>query len=314
MTGLDDSQIYTWDGFCQALRAMEFVNKALFAGTGEGAMRVAQVLSNVASLLAQCMWESGGEAPWSACDENNYSGSSTAACTQRSDGQRYDSLTSPPACEVDLEMQMTAETYASWTPGPMKCEPGTPTAGCCWWGRGAIQTTGPHNYKMLQDEVVSELPALAGVDLCANPEAICQNEQLKWLGALYYWTSVVQTSVPFETSLYNFVVTGFSDEGSVVGGASFNAGTGGMVNNGYWGAQAHGNPGRMSYFHDIINALKEAGMGEGLEVSDPIEPPSGCQSCSEEGTGNCYVASWAVPCFEAASKSACESASGEFCG
>jgi len=167
---------------------------------------------------------------------------------------------------------------------------------------------------MLQDEVVSELPALAGVDLCANPEAICQNEQLKWLGALYYWTSVVQTSVPFQTSLYNFVVTGFSDEGSVVGGASFNAGTGGMVNNGYWGAQAHGNPGRMSYFHSVINALKEAGMGEGLEVSDPIEPPSGCQSCSEEGTGNCYVASWAVPCFEAASKSACESASGEFCG
>jgi len=313
VTDLSQSAVYTWEGFCQAIKAMQSVDKPLFAGTGEGAMRVAQVLSNIASLLAQCMWESGGEAPWSACDENNYRGTTTAACTQRADGQRYDSLTSPPACEVKADMQMTAETYASWTPGPLKCEPGTVTEGCCWWGRGAIQTTGPHNYKMLQDEVVSELPSLANIDLCENPEAICQNEQLKWLGALYYWTSVVQTSLQFETSLYNYVATGFDDTGSMVDGASFNDGTGGMVNNGYWGAQAHGNTGRTEYFHKIIAALELAGMGEGLEISEPVQPPGCSEVCSQEGTGNCYVVTWLVPCFYAVTQSQCE-ALGEWCG
>lgn len=313
VTKMHGSEVYTWEGFCQAIRAMESVGQAL-QGTGTGPKRVAEVLSNLASLLAQCMWESGGEAPWSACDENNYSGLSTAPCTQRGDGQRYDSLTTPPAFAVDPGMQMTAETYASWTPGPMKCEPGTPTEGCCWWGRGAIQTTGPHNYKMLQLDVVSKIQSLSDVDLCRNPEAVCQNSQLKFLGALYYWISVVQAAPAFGTSLHNFVVAGFSDQSSIVNGASFNAGTGGMVNNGFWNVAAHGNQGRMTYFHQIIDALKNAGMGQGMEALEPISAPNACESCLEQGTGNCYVSDWKVPCFEAADQAGCDTFSGDFCG
>merc|ERR1712203_236416 len=228
VTQLSGSAVYTWEGFCEAVRAIGTVGHALYSGgSATGKRRVALVLANIASLLAQSMWESGGDAPWSACDENNYSGLSTAPCTQRSDGIRYDSLTSPPSCEVDPQMRMTAETYASWTPGPMQCVPGTETEGCCWWGRGAIQTTGPHNYKMLQQDVVSKVDSLSGTDLCTNPEAMCQVGELKWMGALYYWASVVQKAGPFQASLEAFIASGLDD-------VSFNTGAGGMVNNGFW--------------------------------------------------------------------------------
>jgi len=315
-TRLESSEVYDWEGFCEAARSMDVVGLPLFPGTGSGSGRVAQALANVASLLAQSMWESGGEAPWSACDENNYLGTETAPCTQRGDGQRYDSLTGPPACEVDLQMRMVAETAASWTPGPMSCVPGTITQGCCWWGRGAIQTTGPHNYRMLQRDVVSKVEGMRDVDLCVNPEAICQNRQLKWLGALYYWTSVVQKAGSFQASLEAYVASGFSDAGSVVGGASFNTGTGGMVNNGFWSAQAHGNQGRMQYFHEIIEAMKAAGMTGGGGAG-PAPAPAGpsCEAeCMPLGE-TCFVPTWGVPCFTpAGGRQSCESMSGEFCG
>eukprot|EP00041_Stephanoeca_diplocostata_P001560 m.20429 g.20429 ORF g.20429 m.20429 type:complete len:68 (-) comp12143_c0_seq1:213-416(-) len=35
------------------------------------------------------------------------------------------------SCAVDPQMQMTAETFAPWTLGPMECTPGTATATCC---------------------------------------------------------------------------------------------------------------------------------------------------------------------------------------
>jgi len=152
-------------------------------------------LANIAALLAQSMWESGGDAPFSACDENNYVNRADAACTQRSDGSLYASLNDKEwACEVDPQMTMIAETAASWvTLGPMKCTPGTVTEGCCWWGRGAIQTTGPNNYGLLNREVVQKISSLTAknVDLCSNPEAMCQHPETKWLGAIFYWANDV---------------------------------------------------------------------------------------------------------------------------
>ena len=203
-------------------------------------MSTALGLSNIAGLLAQAMWESGGEAPFTACDENDYPPSSpTASCTQRSDGELYHSLNDQPwACYVDPQMTMTAETWASWAPGPLKCEPGTGTEKCCWWGRGAIQTTGPNNYGLLQREVFSQVPSLSGIDLCTNPEAICQNDDAKWLGAIFYWANNVQgygleaEAATFDESLRKFVESGFSRSASVVAGADFASGTGGVVNNG----------------------------------------------------------------------------------
>ena len=64
-----------------------------------------EALVNIASLLAQTMWESGGLAPFSACDENNYIGTSTSACTQRLDGEVYHTLIGGPhACAVTSDM------------------------------------------------------------------------------------------------------------------------------------------------------------------------------------------------------------------
>eukprot|EP00041_Stephanoeca_diplocostata_P001559 m.20428 g.20428 ORF g.20428 m.20428 type:complete len:70 (-) comp12143_c0_seq1:290-499(-) len=49
-------------------------------------------LTNIAGILAQAMWESGGDAPWTGW--NSYVSSPTASCTQREDGQLFSSLTS----------------------------------------------------------------------------------------------------------------------------------------------------------------------------------------------------------------------------
>ena len=138
-------------GFCDALRyfnnlpAVEmpdgsledrrfFMGASSSAPTFAASKHVPMALSNIAALLAQCMWESGGDAPFTACDENNYRNTPTAACTQRGDGARYDALNDREwSCIVDPEMMCTAVTWAPWARmGPLMCAPNTVTAGCCW--------------------------------------------------------------------------------------------------------------------------------------------------------------------------------------
>jgi len=306
---ITDSDVYTWSGFCRAIRMMDDSGLPLELGTRDAEDELAIGAANIASLLAQTMWESGGDAPFSACDENNYTGKTDAACTQRYDGQRYDSLVSSSSCKVDPQMVMTAETHASWTPGPMQCAPGTITEGCCWWGRGAIQTTGPHNYAQLQRDVIGKLSQFANVDLCTNPEAICQVDELKWLGALYYWTTVVQREVHFPCSLKKFVQSSFDLSASRVGGADFATGCGGSVNNGYWASTPHGNTGRLRYFNSLMKAMRDNGLAAPAAGKDTDAPcaltnqenggshsTAVCAQCS--GAENCYVHGWAVPCME----------------
>lgn len=165
---------------------------------------------------------------------------------------------------------MTAVTFAKWTPGPMKCAPGTETEGCCWWGRGAIQTTGPNNYGLLNHEVFAKIPSLAHIDLCRNPEGICDtsdgNKQKNWLGAVHYWAHNVQGYEDAKykrnwmTSLNQFVDGNFSLSASRVNGSDFASGTGSVVNNGFWGSGAHKNDKRVNNFRWILDELKQAGM------------------------------------------------------
>merc|ERR1719410_1184251 len=229
-------------------------------------MEQRKTMANIAGLLAQCMWESGGQAPWSACDENNYTGLSTASCTQRHDGQLYADLGasdgSDGSCPRDNGMSMTAETAATWTPGPMKCEPGTETEGCCWWGRGAIQTTGRYNYGQLQRDVVSKLGLYEAdgtpVDLCTNPEAMCQHEVLKMTGALYYWTSMVQ-----EENCYSSALDTIAQDFNINTAPSaqcyeFSKGVGGAINNGIWNSYPHGESGRKANMQNLIDAAVSA--------------------------------------------------------
>jgi len=76
----------------------------------------------------------------------------------------------------------------------------TDVEGCCWWGRGAIQTTGVCNFGKL-NYFAGKKAADRGkdalfpeVDFCQNPGAICdpQYPELKWFSGLFYWLNDVQ--------------------------------------------------------------------------------------------------------------------------
>ena len=79
--------------------------------------------------------------------------------------------------------------------------------GCCWWGRGVIQTTGRCNFGILNHYLGSghlnaaDHPRPAQVlypelDFCADPDLICREgayPELKWIAGLFYWMSSVQS-------------------------------------------------------------------------------------------------------------------------
>merc|ERR1712125_128459 len=76
----------------------------------------------------------------------------------------------------------------------------TDVEGCCWWGRGVIQTTGVCNFGKLnyymgkrgKDEGRDVL--YPTIDFCKNPEAICEPEAppaLKWIAGFFYWLNSV---------------------------------------------------------------------------------------------------------------------------
>mmetsp|Transcript_28712 Transcript_28712/g.60380 ORF Transcript_28712/g.60380 Transcript_28712/m.60380 type:complete len:514 (-) Transcript_28712:81-1622(-) len=110
--------------------------------------------------------------------------------------------------------------------------------GCCWWGRGVIQTTGPCNFGRLNyylgaraaDEGRSS--KYPDIDFCKEPEAICSSQkypELKWIAGLFYWLDQVQEySVggwSYKDNLKKFVEGGMSD-------TSFIESLSGIVNRG----------------------------------------------------------------------------------
>jgi len=231
-----------------------------------------KTLANIGGLLAQCAWESGGEAPWHACDENNWSGSATASCSQRADGTTYNDVTGPGACAVDPAMQMTAVTAGSptWQTIPLECTPGTSTEGCCWWGRGAIQTTGPLNYGKLNTEVLQKMGS--SHDICTNPEAICQEDELKFMGTVFYWTEEVQKDACFEDAINDYAQAFNNVDHSPSDGCyKFSSGIGGRINNGAWNSHAHGETGRQTQFTHMMTYLQQ-----GYDHYDGAHPNTCC--------------------------------------
>jgi predicted chitinase len=100
----------------------------------------------------------------------------------------------------------------------------TDVEGCCWWGRGVIQSTGVCNFgklnyylgKRAHDENrPSRYPT---IDFCKDPEAICANEEfkeLKWIAGMFYWVESLQTydngGWNYVSKLHDFVDGGMSD-------------------------------------------------------------------------------------------------------
>lgn len=97
--------------------------------------------------------------------------------------------------------------------------------GCCWWGRGIIQTRGTCNMGRL-NFFIGRKAAEQGyinffdVDICVYPEVICQGEdtrELRWSAGLFEWSDRVQTytntneGLNYMKDLNTFVNSGFID-------------------------------------------------------------------------------------------------------
>merc|ERR1712166_234587 len=117
---------------------------------------------------------------------------------------------------------------------------------------------------------VAKIPDYSAIDICLNPEAMCENRTMIWLGAIFYWANDVQgfsnpiEAKTFTESLQKYVSSGFILKDSVVDGNDFASGTGGMVNNGSWTATPGGNAKRVNNFNEIIDLFKAAGMTENM--------------------------------------------------
>jgi hypothetical protein len=94
--------------------------------------------------------------------------------------------------------------------------------GCCWWGRGVIQTTGVCNFgklnyylagrEYLRNAVGERVPhqydadaPYADLDFCADPEVVCDGPgELKWIAGMLYWLNSVQGYPPDDAYQWDF--------------------------------------------------------------------------------------------------------------
>lgn len=161
----------------------------------------------------------------------------------------------------------------------------TDVEGCCWWGRGAIQTSGICNYgrlnyylgKRAADEGRSS--RYPDVDLCKTPDAICSSTQypeLKWVAAMFYWLDSVQAydegGWNYLTALHSFVDGGMR-------GDSFINSVSGIVNRGCHNPPCasgplDGGPDRLANFLKVLNILLEDHGMPAPPVISPVALPT----------------------------------------
>jgi hypothetical protein len=216
--------------------------------------------------------------------------------------------------------------------------------GCCWWGRGVIQTTGPCNVGKLNYYLAGKKyvngkanqwnqdAPYANLNFCENPNVICDGpKELRWISGMFYWLNDVQA---YQNSNYqwNFSNILAQDANAIFESPSSNTAkslvdaTSGLVNR---GCPASSCPGagnvhalneRFDNFQKAMAALKHiydpvmypkpAGTPAPLSAGAWYKPAVMCQTC---GTGTCAIR-WskngAVSCAGwVNSKSSCEAAS-----
>lgn len=118
----------------------------------------------------------------------------------------------------------------------------TDVEGCCWWGRGVIQTTGVCNFGKLnyfagaraaREGRASMFP---DVDFCKTPDKICtstEHPELKWIAGLFYWTKEVQGYPTTNAYQFNYLneLKHFTDAANIAD-SSFIDKCSGIVNRG----------------------------------------------------------------------------------
>jgi len=141
--------------------------------------------------------------------------------------------------------------------------------GCCWWGRGVIQTTGVCNFgklnfylgKRAADEGRDAL--FPSVDFCRDPGQICAPDgppELKWVAGLFYWLNSVQ---PYSAGGWSYVdeLKRWVDAGMDTGDTSFVDGASGIVNRGCHNppscgtGELHGGASRARNFVTVLRAM-----------------------------------------------------------
>lgn len=147
----------------------------------------------------------------------------------------------------------------------------TDVEGCCWWGRGVIQTTGVCNFGKLNyymgkrghDEGRKVLyPTL---DFCRNPESVCDPSSppaLKWIAGFFYWLNSVQSYVDKHDGwVYMDKLKNWTDAGMDITDTSYINACSGIVNRGCYNPPCGGNPmdggkERAANFAKVLKALK----------------------------------------------------------
>lgn len=146
----------------------------------------------------------------------------------------------------------------------------TDVEGCCWWGRGVIQTTGVCNYgklnyflgKRAADENRSAM--YPSIDFCTDPDIICSPDgpkELKWVAGLFYWLNAVQS---YSAGGWNYIeeLKKWVDGGRKRGDTSFINGVSGIVNRGCHNppncgtGHLHAGSARAQNFHKVLDAMK----------------------------------------------------------
>lgn len=154
---------------------------------------------------------------------------------------------------------------------PLFGKPGgrTDVEGCCWWGRGVIQTTGVCNFgklnyymgKRAHDEGRSAI--FPKIDFCKNPGIICAPEgpgELKWVAGFFYWLNSVQ---PYTSGGWNYVdeLKKWVDGGMNIQDTNFINGASGIVNRGCHNppncgtGELHGGSARVQNFKKVLSAM-----------------------------------------------------------
>jgi len=165
------------------------------------------------------------------------------------------------ACDVDRSMILQATTSAVYpnAPPPLSCRPRsvsesytgywdgtagkemsifpyensfgrTDIEGCCYWGRGALQTKGvcsigKLNYYLGKRAADEGRPSrYPNTDFCAFPEAICaapESREMRWVTSMFEWTERVQSyddgkGWNYMKKLKEFVDGGFIDNDFII--------------------------------------------------------------------------------------------------
>jgi len=232
------------------------------------------------------------------CDESDWANDcSHGPCSCGQFGHDYtngDGYVVPPVCAVDTTMSIDAAANgnnAKWAAGQMRCEPGTDSAGCCWWGRGPTQLTGRHNIKVLADWLEANAAVLGTTPapLCTDPGVICRpgsktslGASVVWLSALGYWIWSVQSNADYRPQLALYMA-GLGTDGQfpsqqtsdLTGStpATWPSGIGGAINNSVWSNDAQGNADRVCGFLRMMRLLRlmpaapAGGAGAGCNVN-----------------------------------------------